>query len=209
MKVSLRSLILTASMLACSAIASRADDTPPPQHQPAPTQQQPEHGNAPGSTPSPHARKEEEADTVRAGHIAKLAATFRSKTGLADEIASLRARAEKAESEHAAALKQIDALTKENARLKADWQALEEAAASLGDGKDDKQQTSPEHQKAASVINQQVAKELRAIGHVPKDKTESPQKETAKTTPAARPTLAQAAADMWASRGGVYRPGLN
>jgi len=166
-------LLSFVATLALTAFTVRADDGT--QQQPPTTQQQQQHPSDRGETGQPKtpARKEDEDDAaaVRASTIGKMAAVFKSKTGLADNIAALRARAEKAEADLDAALKQVDTLTKENARLKEDWSALEEAAATLGDGKDEKQQTSPPHQKAANVINQQVAKELRGIGHTPKKET--------------------------------------
>jgi chromosome segregation ATPase len=164
-------LTLLAALIALTAFTARADDgtqqTPPP----APTQPS-DQGDA-GQQKTAARKEEEDEAAIRASKLSKMAAVFKSKAGLADNIAALTARAEKAEADLAAALKQVESLTKENARLKEDWAALEEAAASLGDGKDDKQQTSPEHQKAANVINQQVAKELRGIGHTPKEKKDS------------------------------------
>lgn len=143
---------------------ARAEDIPTPD-KPAPQQQTPDKPAQGQGEAAPKARREDEDEaTERAGRIDKMAAYFRSKGGLADSIAAATARAEKAEKELATAREQVTALTKENERLKADWKALEEAALAPEEAK------SEASQKAAAAINAQVGKELRSIGHVPKQK---------------------------------------
>lgn len=143
---------------------ARAEDSPAPD-KPAPQQPTPDKPAQGQGEASPKARREDEDEAQeRAGRIDKMAAYFRSKGGLADSIAAATARAEKAEKELATAREQVTALTKENERLKADWKALEEAALAPEEAK------SEASQKAAAAINAQVGKELRSIGHVPKQK---------------------------------------
>jgi hypothetical protein len=143
---------------------ARAEDSPPPD-KPAPQQQTPEKPAQGQGETSPKSRREDEDEaSERAGRIDKMAAYFRSKGGLADSIAAATARAEKAEKELATAREQVTALTKENERLKADWKAIEEAALAPEEAR------SEASQKAAAAINAQVGKELRSIGHVPKQK---------------------------------------
>src|SRR5262245_57392846 len=113
---------------------ARAEDAPAPD-KPAQQQQQPDkpsQGGGDGAR-SPARREEVEEAQERAGRIEKMAAYFRSKGGLADSAAAAAARAEKAESELAAAREQLAALKTENERLKADWKALEEAALAPGE----------------------------------------------------------------------------
>ncbi len=162
---------------------AHAEDSPTPD-KPAPhqTPHKPEQGQGEGSRTVARREEVEEAQE-RAGRIDKMAAYFRSKGGLADSIAAATARAEKAESELATSREQLDALTKENERLKADWKALEEAALAPGEAK------SEASQKAAAVINAQVGKELRSIGHVPKQ-TKEAASETGKDARKDRPLTA-------------------
>lgn len=163
---------------------ARAEDAPAPD-KPA-QQQQPEkpaQGGGDGAR-NPARREEVEEAQERAGRIEKMAAYFRSKGGLADSAAAATARAEKAEAELATAREQLTALKAENERLKADWKALEEAALAPGETKTEASQ------KAAAAINAQVGKELRSIGHVPKQPKAGADKEKTDSAAQERPLTA-------------------
>jgi hypothetical protein len=164
---------------------ARAEDSQssdkPSQQQPAP--EKPAQGSGEGAR-NPARREEVDEAQDRAGRIEKMAAYFRSKGGLADSVAAATARAEKAEAELATAREQLTALKAENERLKADWKALEDAALAPGDSK------SEASQKAAAAINAQVGKELRSIGHVPKQQKESAAGEGSKDSSKDRPLTA-------------------
>lgn len=178
-------LLLFAAVFALSLTGARADDNPPGAPPPAAPQNE---KAGPGEKVTGRKEEEDEA-AARASRIAKMAAVFQSKGGMADKIAALTARAEKAEKALAAAGKTVADLTAENDSLKADFAALEAAAETLGDGKAEDQQQSPAHQKAAAAINGQVARQLKSIGHDPKKPSEP--------APAAAPTAKQpTAADL-------------
>jgi hypothetical protein len=163
---------------------ARAEDAPSPG---TPSQQQqpdkPAQGGGEGAS-SPARREEVEEAQERAGRIEKMAAYFRSKGGLADSAAAATGRAEKAEAELATAREQLTALKAENERLKADWKALEEAALAPGETKTEASQ------KAAAAISAQVGKELRSIGHVPKQTKADADKEKHNSAAQERPLTA-------------------
>lgn len=159
----------------------------------------------------PIARREEEA-SARASRLQRMAAAFRSKAGLADDAADLKARLDKAEADLKKSQADVAALTKENAALKeenttlkSEWDALEEAAMTIGDGKEEEKKASATFQKAASAINSQVSRELRGIGHKPASATtEKPEESTAKTAADVprfgEPAFAAVSASYWSSR---------
>lgn len=142
---------------------AHAEDAPVPD-KPVPQQPAPDKPAQGEAAPKAARREDEDEAQDRAGRIDKMAAYFRSRGGLADSIAAATARAERAEKELATVREQFTALTKENERLKADWKALEEAALVPEEAKTEVSQ------QAAAAINAKVGKELRAIGHVPKQK---------------------------------------
>jgi hypothetical protein len=156
-----------------------APDTPSPQRQP----DKPAPGAAEGAR-SPGRREEVDEAQERAGRIEKMAAYFRSKGGLADSVAAATARAEKAEADLANVREQLAGLKSENERLKADWKALEEAALAPGETQTETSQ------KAAAAINAQVGKELRSIGHVPKQAKAGADKEKSDSAAPERPLTA-------------------
>jgi hypothetical protein len=179
-------LSVFAALFALLAFPSfaRAEDAPSGQQ--GQQQQQPDKpasGSGEGAR-SPGRREEIDEAQERAGRIEKMAAYFRSKGGLADSAAAATARAEKAEAELATAREQFTALKAENERLKADWKALEEAALAPGETKTEASQ------KAAATINAQVGKELRSIGHVPKQTKAGADKEKDDSAAQERPLTA-------------------
>jgi hypothetical protein len=162
---------------------ARAEDTPAPDKPAQQSPDKPAQGSGEGAR-NPARREEIEEAQERAGRIEKMAAYFRSKGGLADSVAAATTRAEKAEGELATAREQLTALKAENERLKADWKALEEAALAPGETKTEASQ------KAAAAINAQVGKELRSIGHVPKQTKAGADKEKTDSGVQERPLTA-------------------
>jgi hypothetical protein len=181
----LLAIVSVFAVLFFAPCAASAEDSPNPD-KPTPQQQTPDRPAQGQADATPKAARREEVDEAqeRASRIDKMAAYFRSKGGLADSIAAATARAEKAESELATAREQLAALKTENERLKADWKALEEAALAPGETKTEASY------KAAAVINAQVGKELRSIGHVPKQTKTGADKEKNDSAAQERPLTA-------------------
>lgn len=106
------------------ALPARADvpgdglNPPPPQ-----TEQQQQSA---GGNPAPVAKREEEEDgTISASRLQQLAAAFRTKGSLADDVATLKAANNKLSSENESLRTRLAAAEKENTQLKDDWAAIE------------------------------------------------------------------------------------
>jgi hypothetical protein len=160
-----KSLLIPLSLLFLCAGAF-ADDTPPPA---APT------GvagtNGPGGTsgqiaptPPPVANKQEDEDETpqAASSIARMAAHFRAKSGLADEISKLKAENAKLSADLAAAQKRADAAEAQSAKLLADWAEIEKGLLSPDDA-------GPAAASAAAIVERRAtaktAQELRNMSH--------------------------------------------
>lgn len=160
-----KSLLILLSLLFLCA-GAYADDTPPPA---APTVVA--GTNGPGGTsgqsaptPPPVANKQEDEDDTpqAAGSIARMAAHFRAKAGLADEITKLKADNSRLSSELAAALKRAEAAETQNAKLLADWAEIEKGLLNPDDAGD-------AAATAAGIVERRAtaktAQELRNMSH--------------------------------------------
>lgn len=155
-------LVLLASALLWTAPA-RADNggdglNPPP---PVPQQQQ----SAANGNPAPIAKKEEETDgTISASNLAKIAAQFRAKSGLADNIATLKASNEKLSKENEDLRQRLATVEAANKKMADDWAAIEKGLLEPDDAGD-------AAAKAAETLNKRAgalaAQEFRKMSHSP------------------------------------------
>lgn len=164
---------------------------PPPQ-----TEQQQQTG---GGNPAPLAKRDEEEDGgISASRLQQLAAAFRSKGSLADDIAALKAANLKLSGENDALRTRLAALEKENGQMKADWKAIEEGLLEPEDAGDAAAKAAEAIEKKAAA---KTAQELRAMSH-PQNKL--PGKGAAPSADTPPPSeKAQTAASMqayWAAR---------
>jgi len=163
---------------------------PPPQ-----TEQQ----QTGGGTPAPLAKRDEEEDGgISASRLQQLAAAFRTKGSLADDIATLKATNLKLSGENESLRTRLAALEKENGQMKADWEAIEKGLLEPEDAGDAAAKAAEAIEKKAAA---KTAQELRAMSH-PQNKL--PGKGAAPSADTPPPSeKAQAAASMqayWAAR---------
>ena len=155
-------VIILASALWCTAPA-RADGggdglNPPP---PVPQQQQP----AANGTPAPVAKKEDEAEgTISASNLSKIAAQFRAKSGLADDIAALKAANEKLSGENESLRTRLATAEAANKKMTDDWAAIEKGLLEPDDAGDAAAKAAAALDKRAGAM---AAQEFRKMSHPP------------------------------------------
>lgn len=165
--------------------------SPPPS---VPEQQTGTNGN-----PAPLAKKEEETDgTISATSLAKIAAQFRAKSGLADDIATLKASNEKLAKENEDLRKRLATVEADSKKMADDWAAIEKGLLEPDDAGDAAAKAAEALDKRAGAL---AAQEFRKMSHPP-DKLPGKGQPSAADVPAPSPK-AQAAASMrayWAKR---------
>lgn len=223
------SAFLFAAALALT-LPARADDAPPasgqstPAPSPVPAGQQ--HQN-----PAPVAKKEEEPETPPASskgfslaalkqYLPTTRKTAAAAVATAEEqniqrIASLEQQLTALQAENRA-LKDgtaLQAALAENTKLRGDLEAFAVAAQERGLLEETADASAPAAtstagQAVSSIINGQVAKELRAIGHTPKNpaNTGAPARQTTPTDgkPLSASEQAAVTRDYWAARGASW-----
>lgn len=189
-------VILLASALLWTAPA-RADGggdgaNPPP---PVPSQQQ----TGASGTPPPVARKEEETDgTISASSMAKIAAQFRAKSGLADDIATLKASNDKLAKENEDLRTRLATAEAANKKMTDDWAAIEKGLLEPDDAGDAAAKAAAALDKRAGAM---AAQEFRKMSHPP-DKLPGKGDSSAADVPPPSPKAQAAAARQayWAKR---------
>jgi hypothetical protein len=167
-----------------------ANPTPPVQ------QQQPAAG---GNTPAPVAKKEEETEGgISATNLAKIAAQFRAKSGLADDIATLKAANQKLSSENETLRTRLATVEAANKQMTADWAAIEKGLLEPEDAGDAAATAAAALDKRAAS---KAAQEFRKMSHDPSKLPGKGEPNAADVDPPS--VKAQTAASMhayWAAR---------
>jgi hypothetical protein len=194
-RLPLLSVVLLASAFLWT-LPARADVPGDGLNPPPPTQTE---QKTAGGNPPPVAKREEEEDgTISASRLQQLAAAFRTKGSLADDVATLKATNLKLSGENDALRTRIVALEKENTQMKADWDAIEKGLLEPEDAGDAAAKAAAAIEKKAAA---KTAQELRGMSH---PSTKLPGKGAEPSADVKPPTRQQlAAADRqayWAKR---------
>jgi regulator of replication initiation timing len=143
-------------------------------------------------------REDEEDGTISASRLQQLAAAFRTKGSLADDVATLKAANSKLSSENESLRTRLAAAEKENTQLKDDWAAIEKGILEPEAAGDAAAKAAAAIEKKAAA---KTAQELRGMSHPP---TKLPGKGAEPSADVKPPTRQQqAAADRhayWAKR---------
>jgi regulator of replication initiation timing len=109
-------------------------------------------------------REEEEDGTISATSLQKIAAAFRSKGSLADDVATLKAANQKLTGENESLRTRLAAAEKENTQLKDDWAAIEKGLLEPEAAGDTAAKAAEAVEKKATA---KTAQELRNMSHPP------------------------------------------
>jgi len=194
-RLPLLSVVLLASAFLWT-LPARADVPGDGLNPPPPTQTEHQTG---GGNPAPVAKREDEEDgTISASRLQQLAAAFRTKGSLADDVATLKAANSKLSSENESLRTRLAAAEKENTQLKDDWAAIEKGILEPEAAGDAAAKAAAAIEKKAAA---KTAQELRGMSHPP---TKLPGKGAEPSADVKPPTRQQqAAADRhayWAKR---------